>query len=69
MGDGLRIGGHLVMFFVRQVNITRLERSQDIFDEGESIVGSTMLDQDLKRVENALPFTSREETYQRLVFR
>jgi hypothetical protein len=56
VGDGLCIGGHLVMFFVRHIDITRLERSQDALHQSERIVGSPMFYQDLRKVNRTFFF-------------
>ena len=69
MGDGLCIGGHLVMFFVCHVDVTRLERSQDVLYQSESIVRRPMLDQDLRKVSIILSLMIGERSYQWLALR
>ncbi len=69
MGDSLCIGGHLVVFFVCHVDVTRLERSQDVLYQSESIVRSPMPDQDLTKVSIFLPLMIGERSYQWLALR
>lgn len=49
MGHCLRVRSDLVVLVVRQVDVARIERREDLLDEADVLVVGAMLDDDLRK--------------------